>query len=313
MNRPVSGVGDHAASVEAAGPSPKMSGRRTSKEMPVRLLMRLAKSTEGRRSPRRMRVMVDGATPSSTASDAGFFPTSCKYSVRCDMRRNLPNRQTGVKGSFAYLALATASVADKPFATMAKNKTRPNNITAVREKAGLTIEQLSEKTGISISYLSRMSNGERNVSIKNLNKIAQALKVTPSELIEDQPAVEIPIMTWVSAGLMLREDGQQDVIGHIEMPDLDPGGKWIALRVDGDSMDRISPPGSLIFVDLNDQELVPNGCYVIADNDNHLTYKRFRSNPPRFEPVSTNLSLQPIYPEGEPVVVGRVRRSIIDM
>lgn len=199
------------------------------------------------------------------------------------------------------------------FAIMAKVSPQPNNITAVREKRGLTIEQLSDRTGLSVSYISRMARGDRNVSVKNLNKIAAALDVSPSELIDDHLMVEIPIISWVSAGHMLREDGQQDVIGHIEMPYLDPRGQWIALRVEGDSMDRISPPGSLIFVDLTDQELVPNGCYVIADDGNHVTYKRFRANPARFEPVSTNLSLQPIYPDGEPIIVGRVRLSIIDM
>lgn len=229
------------------------------------------------------------------------------------MVRNLPNRQTVVKKSFAYLALDRHCPREQGFATMAKDTAKPNNITAIRKKLGIKIEQLAERTGLSIAYISRMSNGGRNVSVKNLNKIADALGVTPSELIEDQPPVEIPIMSWVSAGQMLRDDGQQDIIGHIEMPDLDPAARWIALRVEGDSMDRISPPGSLIFVDVDDKNLVPNGCYVIADDDNQVTYKRFRSNPPRFEPVSTNISLQPIYPDGEPIIIGRVRRSLIDM
>lgn len=229
------------------------------------------------------------------------------------MSSNLPNRQRAVKGDFAYLALEGTLPHLKTFAIMAKSSPQPNNITAIREKKGLTIEQLAERTGLSVGYISRMASGKRNVSLKNLSKIADALKVSPTELIEEQRPVDIPIVSWVSAGMMLRDDGQQDAIGSIQMPDLDPRGNWIALKVEGDSMDRISPPGSLIFVDLDDRELIPNGCYVIADSDNHVTYKRFRSNPPRFEPVSTNLALQPIYPDGDPTVIGRVRRSLIDM
>lgn len=77
MNRPVSGVGDHAASVGLELDAlPKMSGRSTSNEMPVLWLIRRARSMEGRRSPRMMRVMVEGSTPSSLASAAGFFPDS---------------------------------------------------------------------------------------------------------------------------------------------------------------------------------------------------------------------------------------------
>ncbi len=193
------------------------------------------------------------------------------------------------------------------------NTTPPNQISAVRKRAGLKIEELAERAGLSTTYVWRMERGERNVSLKNLQKLADALGVAPSELIESKPVADVPILSWVSAGMMARDDVQQDVVGEIRMSDLDPRGEWIALRVVGDSMDRISPPGSLILVDLTDKAPVPNACYIITDGDNQATYKRFRSNPPRFEPVSTNPSHQPIFPDGEPAVIGRVRRSLIDM
>ena len=189
----------------------------------------------------------------------------------------------------------------------------PNQIAAVRKRVGLKIEELAERAGLSTTYVWRMERGERNVSLKNLQKLADALGVAPSDLIESKPVADVPILSWVSAGMMARDDVQQDVVGEIRMSDLDPRGEWMALRVEGDSMDRISPPGSLILVDLTDTALVPNACYIITDGDSQATYKRFRSNPPRFEPVSTNPSHQPIFPDGEPAVIGRVRRSLIDM
>ena len=189
----------------------------------------------------------------------------------------------------------------------------PNQIAAVRKRVGLKIEELAERAGLSTTYVWRMERGERNVSLKNLQKLADALGVAPSDLIESKPIADVPILSWVSAGMMARDDVQQDVVGEIRMSDLDPRGEWMALRVEGDSMDRISPPGSLILVDLTDKALVPNACYIITDGDSQATYKRFRSNPPRFEPVSTNPSHQPIFPDGEPAVIGRVRRSLIDM
>lgn len=189
----------------------------------------------------------------------------------------------------------------------------PNQIAAVRKRVGLKIEELAERAGLSTTYVWRMERGERNVSLKNLQKLADALGVAPSDLIESKPVADVPILSWVSAGMMARDDVQQDVVGEIRMSDLDPRGEWMALRVEGDSMDRISPPGSLILVDLTDKALVPNACYIITDGDSQATYKRFRSNPPRFEPVSTNPSHQPIFPDGEPAVIGRVRRSLIDM
>ena len=198
------------------------------------------------------------------------------------------------------------------FANMATNAP-PNQIAAVRKRVGLKIEELAERAGLSTTYVWRMERGERNVSLKNLQKLADALGVAPSDLIESKPVADVPILSSVSAGMMARDDVQQDVVGEIRMSDLDPRGEWMALRVEGDSMDRISPPGSLILVDLTDKALVPNACYIIMDGDSQATYKRFRSNPPRFEPVSTNPSHQPIFPDGEPAVIGRVRRSLIDM
>ena len=108
-------------------------------------------------------------------------------------------------------------------------------------------------------------------------------------------------------------DVSEEVLGWVEEAGLNPGGDWIALKVVGDSMDRISPPESIIFVDRKDQVLVPNACYVISNGDGEATYKRFRSNPMRFEPVSTNPDHEPIYPTREPLIVGRVRKSILPM
>lgn len=126
-------------------------------------------------------------------------------------------------------------------------------------------------------------------------------------------AITVPVVTWVSAGSLARDDAQQDVIGSILVGDLDPKGKWVCLRVEGDSMDRISPPGSLILVNLADRRLVTNACYIITNGDGDASYKRFRANPSRFEPVSTNPAHEAIFPDHEPAVIGRVRRSILEM
>lgn len=126
-------------------------------------------------------------------------------------------------------------------------------------------------------------------------------------------AVDVPLISWVSAGKMSFPDVSEDIIRLVRDGDLDPAGDWIALQVVGDSMDRISPPESIIFVDRADKILVPNACYVISNGDGEATYKRFRPNPMRFEPVSTNPTHEPIYPTREPLIVGRVKKSTIQM
>lgn len=126
-------------------------------------------------------------------------------------------------------------------------------------------------------------------------------------------ATRVPLVTWVSAGAFALEDAQQEAIGEITETGLDLKGDWIALTVEGDSMDRISPPGSVIFVNRQDKKLVPNACYVISNGDSQVTYKRFRPNPLRFEPVSTNANHEPFFFEDMPAIVGRVKKTILEM
>lgn len=136
--------------------------------------------------------------------------------------------------------------------------------------------------------------------------------------VDDQPGISAPLISWVSAGALKTPDAVIDLddAERVYAPGLDPKGDWIALRVEGDSMDRISPPESLIFVDRKDRRLVTNACYVIADVEGgEATYKRFRSNPDRWEPVSTNTAHEAMFPaKGHaPVIIGRVKKTVLDM
>jgi len=159
--------------------------------------------------------------------------------------------------------------------------------------------------------------------IDNLEKLAHVLDVSVQWLMlggdgkerfkDPTTYVDVPVLSWVSAGKMSFPDVAEDAVSRVMMADLDPTGDWIALKVVGDSMDRISPPESIIFVDRSDKVLVPNACYVISNGDGEATYKRFRPSPMRFEPVSTNPAHEPIYPMREPLIVGRVKKSILDM
>lgn len=131
----------------------------------------------------------------------------------------------------------------------------------------------------------------------------------------DQPtqpvAIDVPLLAMVSAGRLMQDDVRDEARDVLHVGDLPPG-DWIALEVDGTSMDRISPPGSRILVNRKDKRLVPNACYVIDDGEGNATYKRYRPDPDRFEPVST-FEHETLFPENEPTVVGRVRFSILPM
>jgi SOS-response transcriptional repressor LexA len=163
----------------------------------------------------------------------------------------------------------------------------------------------------------------QGVSTSTMLKLAAVLQTSVEWLLEgkgpetreqEARALHIPILSFVQAGAFAGRDGVEDLQDALAIPVADlPPGKWFALRVEGDSMDRISPPGSIIIVNALDRRLVPNACYVIANEDGEATYKRYRPSPDRFEPVSVNPAHEPIYPIGPVRVIGRVRRSLLEM
>lgn len=159
------------------------------------------------------------------------------------------------------------------------------------------------------SIVNKMAHG-RDISTNEALAISE---ITGFPILPDAPAVvHIPLLATVSAGALLRDDIADETLSTIAVAELSSG-DWVALRVTGDSMDRISPPDSIIVINRNDKRLVTNACYVIADHEGNATYKRFRADPMRFEPVSTNPNHEPIFPDHEPVIIGRVKRTMLDM
>ncbi len=192
------------------------------------------------------------------------------------------------------------------------------NLKRIRALKKMSQASLASAAGVSQQLISQLEMG-KNESTKELPAIAFALGVGVHEIDEAYtpdvtgvPTTIVPLIAWVSAGAMSSDSISDEALGTIRVADLPPG-DWIALEVKGDSMDRISPPESKIIVNRKDKALVSNACYVIADDNGDATYKRFRGNPMRFEPVSTNTKHEAIFPEHEPLIVGRVRRSMIDM
>ena len=57
------------------------------------------------------------------------------------------------------------------------------NIRSLRTKKQITQEQLAELCDLHRTYIGAMERGDRNVSLNNIVKVAQALNVTPSELL----------------------------------------------------------------------------------------------------------------------------------
>jgi transcriptional regulator with XRE-family HTH domain len=56
------------------------------------------------------------------------------------------------------------------------------HLRSLRKKAGLTQEEIADRAGIHVTYLSGVERGLRNPSIRNVRRLAQALGMPTKEL-----------------------------------------------------------------------------------------------------------------------------------
>lgn len=59
-------------------------------------------------------------------------------------------------------------------------------VRTLRERIGLSQEQLADKAGIHRTYIGGVERGERNLGLKNVIRIAKALGVSVTELFLDE-------------------------------------------------------------------------------------------------------------------------------
>lgn len=188
------------------------------------------------------------------------------------------------------------------------------NLKQARQAKGWTLERLAQEAEMeSKGYISALESGKRPMPPgRTLERLAVALGVSVPDLVGANIR-SVPIIDSVAAG-RLADPVAQIENGHqtIEISGL-PAGDYFATRVDGDSMDRLSPPGSLILVNRAEREPLPGRRYVFARRG-ATTYKRYERDPIRLVPESTNPNNEPIFPRSEEEwdVIGRVRLTILD-
>jgi len=198
------------------------------------------------------------------------------------------------------------------------NKEPNKRVKLAREMAGFksASEAARKHADININTLISAENGNRPISKKSAQKFANAFNVTPQWILYGETSEELnqgvlPLLSSVSATTFNSNDFESQDADYFNIAQL-PIGNHVALKVEGRSMDRIAPEGSIIIIDLGDKNLIDKAFYIFA-NDNEYTFKRYRTSPKRIEPYSTLDKFEPIFLDKEPLPFGRVIRVILDL
>jgi SOS-response transcriptional repressor LexA len=164
------------------------------------------------------------------------------------------------------------------------------------------------------SMVYKILKGERDVSAAELVAIEQITGFrAPTQLSPN--LLHVPVIPWTAAGALAdpalpipTEDNPLITVADLDI------GEYFALRVEGDSMDRVSPPGSVILINRADRLLSPNRFYLFAARG-VTTYRRWHDKPPYLAPLSTSSAHEPTFlnrPK-DAEVIGRVRRTLLDL
>lgn len=165
---------------------------------------------------------------------------------------------------------------------------------------------VAELLGIAPARVTEMRNGKRRIQQHEMPILAQFFGM--GEVEGDTPdtnVVWVPVIGIAAAGCW-RE--AVEVPAYL-VPQLKRPGcnQAFAVQVDGDSMDLIIPERSYAVIDPDQKRLLDKRVYLIQNSSRDTTIKRYRSDPARFEPVSSNPEHNVIHiGEHEITVIGRV-------
>lgn len=210
---------------------------------------------------------------------------------------------------------------------MAINELRQRVDRRLREIQIGPVEAAAAVEGLERNYIRDLVDGKKeSFNQAKLPLVAQALKWTVSDLLggaaprrEKASKVQsIPLLDTVTAGKLKTPSSQIPVedVPLLAFADLGRG-DYFALKIedDADSMDRISPPGSILVVNKADRELRSGRCYIFSI-DGETTYKMWQDGDPSYlAPFSTNPIHKPIFVKRKRDfdVIGRVKRTVLDL
>lgn len=140
--------------------------------------------------------MVDTEQPTSAASAVAVLPGKSRYSARV-MRLILRNMQFLVNDEVAQCAMADHVRSCNLRRMIVRLK-------QFRDRLGLTLEQMAERTPYSVSQLSRWEAHANNIPSKRLPDLARIYECKVSEIFADDEGEDISLLTVDQLTEMLR-------------------------------------------------------------------------------------------------------------
>lgn len=225
--------------------------------------------------------------------------------IRYDSQQGVANSSTDARSADSYGSVMKLS----PVNQWVAEALRRSGISQAELARRLTDELHRE---IDRAGVNKMTTGGRRVAADEMLAIEAITKVAaPSANV---PKL-VPMIDWVSAGKLAEPRSQIPVedVPLLAFADLGRG-DFFALKVMGDSMDRISPDNSVIVVNRAERQLI-GGRYYVFSIRGETTYKMWHADPPYLAPYSTNPANQPIIVTRKLRldVIGRVRRTVLDL
>ncbi|BFL47746.1 XRE family transcriptional regulator [Lactonifactor longoviformis] len=92
---------------------------------------------------------------------------------------------------------------------------------SLRKEKMLTLQQLSERSGISTGYISKIERGAVNPSVKNIQKLCFVLDITANELMIDETETEKISSTNKEKSYILRKEERLPIYGIVNALDFE--------------------------------------------------------------------------------------------
>ena len=163
-----------------------------------------------------------------------------------------------------------------------------------RDECGMSLQEASDLSGVSISHISRLENGKRipgYLIYEKLKKIYS--KNEPTDIVRDASFC-VPVLGSVRAGAP--SYAYEDIEEYFEISEMYRNKIDFALRISGDSMNELNIKNNdIVFI--KKQAQVENGeIAVVLIDDEDATIKKFyrTDNTVTLIPKSTNPQYLPL-------------------